>query len=112
MGAERILAVFEPRSNTMKLGAMKDRLAASLAAADLVYCYARGLGWDPARALAPLGARAAVHHGVDGLVEALARDLRPGDHVLVMSNGGFEGIHARLLDRLARAPACATAAGA
>jgi len=100
-GAGRIVAVFEPRSNTMKLGTMQDRLAGSLAGADLVHCYAHDLGWDPARALAPLGARAAIHHDIEALVEALARSLRQGDHVLVMSNGAFAGVHERLLARLA-----------
>ena len=109
VGAGRIVAVFEPRSNTMKLGTMQERLAASLAGADRVHCYAHGLGWDPQRALAPLGARAAIHHDLDELVEALSRSLEPGDHVLVMSNGGFGGVHARLLERLERGPASAAA---
>ena len=108
VGDARIVAVFEPRSNTMKLGTMQDRLARSLAGADLVYCHAHELGWDPAHALAPLGTRAAVHHDIDALVEALARALRPGDHVLVMSNGGFGGVHGRLLARLARSSAAAS----
>ena len=103
---ERILAVLEPRSNTMKLGTMKSRLAASLAGADLVYCYSGGIGWDVGEALAPLGARVAVRDGLDALVAAIAGEARPGDRVLVMSNGGFGGIHRRLLDALAaRAPA-------
>ena len=97
----RIVAVFEPRSNTMKLGAMRRRLAESLAGADLVYCYANGLGWDPAESLAALSTRAAIYSDLDPMVEALGHVLRPGDHVLVMSNGGFGGIHARLLARLA-----------
>ncbi|HQY45445.1 MAG TPA: UDP-N-acetylmuramate:L-alanyl-gamma-D-glutamyl-meso-diaminopimelate ligase, partial [Usitatibacteraceae bacterium] len=102
VGGARIVAVFEPRSNTMKLGAMRDRLAASLAGADLVYCYASGLDWDPAGSLASFSSRAAVYRDLDPMVEALAHVLRPGDHVLVMSNGGFGGIHAKLLARLAR----------
>jgi UDP-N-acetylmuramate: L-alanyl-gamma-D-glutamyl-meso-diaminopimelate ligase len=96
----RILAVFEPRSNTMKLGVMKDRLAASLAGADRIFCYTAGLGWDPSPALAPLGARASCHADLAALVEAIAAEARPGDHVLVMSNGGFGGIHGKLLTRL------------
>jgi UDP-N-acetylmuramate: L-alanyl-gamma-D-glutamyl-meso-diaminopimelate ligase len=99
----RVIAVFEPRSNTMKLGTMQERLAASLAGADLVFCYAASLGWDPTLALSTLGARAAVHQELDALVEAVARAARAGDHVLVMSNGGFGGIHAKLLDRLGAA---------
>jgi UDP-N-acetylmuramate: L-alanyl-gamma-D-glutamyl-meso-diaminopimelate ligase len=101
VGSQRIVAVFEPRSNTMKLGTMQSVLAKSLAGADLVYCHAHGLTWDPARALAPLSTRAAIYHDVEPMVEALAHVLRPGDHVLVMSNGGFGGIHAKLLQRLA-----------
>ena len=100
VGAQRIVAVFEPRSNTMKLGTMQGLLAKSLAGADLVYCYADNLGWDPARALAPLSTRAAIYHDLGPMVEALGHVLRPGDHVLVMSNGGFGGVHARLLQRL------------
>ena len=101
VGDARIVAVFEPRSNTMKLGTMQERMARSLAGADLVFCYARDLGWDPAHVLAPLGTRAATHVDLDSLVEAVARAVRPGDHVLVMSNGGFGGVHEKLLARLA-----------
>lgn len=97
----RILAILEPRSNTMKLGAMKDRLAGSLAAADRVFCYAHRLGWSPAEALAPLGERAETYEDLDALVSAAVHDSRPGDHLLVMSNGGFGGIHDKLLAALA-----------
>lgn len=100
-GAARILAVIEPRSNTMKLGVMKAALPGSLQDADRVYCYSGGLGWDAAEALAPLGAKAAVHQELDALVAAIVGEAKPGDHVLVMSNGGFGGIHARLLEKLA-----------
>ncbi|HEX4330678.1 MAG TPA: UDP-N-acetylmuramate:L-alanyl-gamma-D-glutamyl-meso-diaminopimelate ligase [Usitatibacter sp.] len=110
VGDARIVAVFEPRSNTMKLGRMQDRLAKSLAGADAVHCYANGLGWDPAQALAPLGTRAAIHHDLGALVDELARTLQPGDHVLVMSNGGFGGVHEKLLARLARRSASTPAA--
>ncbi len=101
VGAARILAVLEPRSNTMKLGAMKDALPGSLARADRVFCYAANLGWDAGAALAPLGAAATVHDDLDAMVEAIVAAALPGDHVLVMSNGGFGGIHAKLLARLA-----------
>jgi UDP-N-acetylmuramate: L-alanyl-gamma-D-glutamyl-meso-diaminopimelate ligase len=100
VGRERILAVLEPRSNTMKLGVMKDALAGSLADADLVFCYAANLGWDPTASLAPLGARARIAQALPALVEAIAEAARPGDHVLVMSNGGFGGVHDKLLKRL------------
>ena len=99
---ERILAVIEPRSNTMKLGVMKDRLAASLAAADRVFCYSGGLQWDAAAVLAPLGAKAAVFGDLQRLVEEIAGAARRGDHVLVMSNGSFGGVHDKLLERLAK----------
>ena len=100
VGGARIVAVLEPRSNTMKLGAMKAALPESLAAADRVFCYAANLGWDAGAALAPLGGKAAVHDDLDALVAAIAAEAKPGDHVLVMSNGGFGGIHAKLLARL------------
>ncbi len=96
----RILAVLEPRSNTMKLGVMKDALPASLAAADRVFCYTGGIDWDAAGALAPLGAKASSHGDLARLVEAIAVECGPGDQVLVMSNGGFGGIHDKLLARL------------
>jgi UDP-N-acetylmuramate: L-alanyl-gamma-D-glutamyl-meso-diaminopimelate ligase len=99
-GAGRILAVLEPRSNTMKLGAMKDALAGSLAAADLVFCYAANLGWDAGAALQPLGSKVRVHDDLGRLVEDVVAAAQPGDHVLVMSNGGFGGIHAKLLAAL------------
>ena len=98
---ERILAVIEPRSNTMKLGVMKDRLAASLAGADRVFCYSAGLAWDAAAVLAPLGAKSAVFGDLQRLVEEIAGAARRGDHVLIMSNGSFGGIHDKLLERLA-----------
>ncbi len=96
----RILAVLEPRSNTMKLGVMKDELAGSLAGADQVFCYTGGIGWDVAAALAPLGARTETHADLDALVAAVVRAARSGDQILVMSNGGFGGIHDKLLAQL------------
>ena len=100
----RIIAVFEPRSNTMKRGVMKDELAASLAAADQVYCYSAGLAWDAAATLAPLGGKAVACDDFERLLAQLSATVRRGDHVLIMSNGGFHGIHEKLLARLA-APA-------
>ena len=86
----------------MKLGLTKDELAPSLAAADVVFCYTAGLGWDAAAALAPLGARARPIGELDALVAAIAREAHPGDHAVVMSNGRFGGIHAKLLAALGR----------
>jgi UDP-N-acetylmuramate: L-alanyl-gamma-D-glutamyl-meso-diaminopimelate ligase len=100
VGGARILAVLEPRSNTMKLGVMKDALPGSLKDADLVFCYAGNLGWDAHGALAPLGDKAVVKDDLDELIEAIAAAVISGDHVLVMSNGGFGGIHEKLLKRL------------
>ena len=100
---QRILAVFEPRSNTMKLGAMKAQLPWSLEEADLVFCHGGGLGWDAAQALAPMGKQAVVCDSVDALVQRVVAAARPGDHILCMSNGGFGGVHGKLLEALAQA---------
>jgi UDP-N-acetylmuramate: L-alanyl-gamma-D-glutamyl-meso-diaminopimelate ligase len=100
VGKARILAVLEPRSNTMKLGVMKDALPGSLEDADLVFCYAGNLGWDARGALAPLGSKAVVKDDLNALIEAVAAVAKSGDQILVMSNGGFGGIHEKLLKRL------------
>jgi UDP-N-acetylmuramate: L-alanyl-gamma-D-glutamyl-meso-diaminopimelate ligase len=99
--SQRILAVFEPRSNTMKLGAMKAQLPWALEAADLSFCLQGHYGWSAAEALAPLGDTVTVKDAVDDLVAAILRAAAPGDHVLCMSNGGFGGIHDKLLKALA-----------
>ena len=96
----RILAVFEPRSNTMKLGAMKSQLPWSLEEADAAFCHSGGLGWDAAEALSPMGGRAQVGDTIDAVLAQVAAALQPGDHVLCMSNGGFGGIHAKLAQLL------------
>ncbi len=101
-GAGRILAVIEPRSNTMKLGVMKAQLPSSLAIADHVFCYSANLGWDAAEALAPLGDRVSVVDDLGRLVERIAALSQADDRVLVMSNGGFGGIHGRLLEALGK----------
>ena len=101
VGNARILAVLEPRSNTMKLGVMKDALPASLRDADLVFCYAGNLGWDARGALAPMGDKAVVQDDLNDLIEAIVTAAKSGDQILVMSNGGFGGIHEKLLQRLA-----------
>jgi UDP-N-acetylmuramate: L-alanyl-gamma-D-glutamyl-meso-diaminopimelate ligase len=105
VGTARIVAVLEPRSNTMKRGVMKDALPQSLAAADLVYVYTHGLGWNANAVFGPLGDRARCLDDLDSLVGAVVAGSRAGDHVLVMSNGGFGGIHAKLLQRLQDASA-------
>ncbi|MES2535119.1 MAG: UDP-N-acetylmuramate:L-alanyl-gamma-D-glutamyl-meso-diaminopimelate ligase [Pseudomonadota bacterium] len=106
VGSARILAVLEPRSNTMKLGTMKDALPASLADADLVFGYgAKGsgkdaLGWNLGEALAPLGQKALAFDELGLLVQAIVQAARPGDQILAMSNGGFGGVHQKILDAL------------
>ncbi len=102
VGLERILAVFEPRSNTMKLGTMRAQLPWSLEEADLAFCHSGGLQWDAAQALAPLGAKAVVAADIDTLVARVAAAARTGDHLLCMSNGGFGGVHGKLLAALAK----------
>jgi UDP-N-acetylmuramate: L-alanyl-gamma-D-glutamyl-meso-diaminopimelate ligase len=84
----------------MKRGVMKDDLPGSLHQADRVYVYSAGLGWDAPAVFAPLGARARCEEDLEALIGAVAAEARPGDHVLVMSNGGFGGIHGKLLARI------------
>ncbi|MDO8450160.1 MAG: UDP-N-acetylmuramate:L-alanyl-gamma-D-glutamyl-meso-diaminopimelate ligase [Rhodoferax sp.] len=97
---QRILAVFEPRSNTMKLGTMKAQLPWSLEDADLAFCHGGGLGWDARDALASMGSKAQVADTIIELVAQVLVQARPGDHILCMSNGGFGGIHLKLLQAL------------
>ncbi len=102
---ERIIAVLEPRSNTMKLGVMKQALPQSLSDADLVFGYGavsgkNALGWDLAETLSPLGDKAKAFHDLSQLADAVVASSKPGDHILIMSNGGFGGIHQMILDRL------------
>jgi UDP-N-acetylmuramate: L-alanyl-gamma-D-glutamyl-meso-diaminopimelate ligase len=99
----RIIAVFEPRSNTMKLGTMKSQLPWSLEAADLAICHAGGLDWDAAQALQPMGQRAMVAHSIDEVVQEVMAEVKGGDHIVCMSNGGFGGVHSRLLAALSQA---------
>ena len=106
VGSARILAVLEPRSNTMKLGAMKAALPESLALADLVFVYgAKGgkdvVGWNLSETFAPLGDKVSTYDDMAVLVDAIVDAARPGDHILVMSNGGFGGVHEQLLVTLA-----------
>ena len=100
VGKARILAVLEPRSNTMKLGVMKNALPASLKDADLVFCYGANLGWDAAEALAPISEKATAYDDLTLMLSAISKEAQSGDHILIMSNGGFGGIHQKLLDAL------------
>ena len=101
----RILAVLEPRSNTMKLGVMKSQLPDSLKEADCVFGYGSAtgkdaLGWDLKESLAPLGAKAQAFDDLEKLMQAVKKEAKEGDHILVMSNGGFGGVHRKLLELL------------
>jgi UDP-N-acetylmuramate: L-alanyl-gamma-D-glutamyl-meso-diaminopimelate ligase len=101
VGNARIIAVLEPRSNTMKMGVHRDHLAPSLTTADLAYFYRPpDLGWDLEGAVTSMGERARFADNVDTLAGDLAAAARPGDHILVMSNGGFGGLHDKLLAAL------------
>jgi UDP-N-acetylmuramate: L-alanyl-gamma-D-glutamyl-meso-diaminopimelate ligase len=100
--AWRILAVFEPRSNTLKKGVLKEALPGSLEGADRIFIHHAGLSWDAPALFAPLGPRVRCETDLASLVVAVAREAREGDHILVMSNGGFGGIHAKLLTALQR----------
>jgi UDP-N-acetylmuramate: L-alanyl-gamma-D-glutamyl-meso-diaminopimelate ligase len=102
VGKARIIAVFEPRSNTMKLGAMAAQLPWSLESADFSLCHAGGLNWDVRSALAPLGERAQVANTIDEALQILKTWALPGDHIVCMSNGSFGGIHGKLLDMLSK----------
>ncbi len=101
VGKARIIAVLEPRSNTMKLGTMKDALAQSLAQADCVFCYIGNIDWNAQQTLAPLGDKLmGTFTQLDDLITAITRQAQANDHILIMSNGGFGGIHQKLLDKL------------
>jgi UDP-N-acetylmuramate: L-alanyl-gamma-D-glutamyl-meso-diaminopimelate ligase len=106
-GAGRVVAVLEPRSNTMKLGTHKAALADSLRGADRVFVYkSPDVKWDVGDAMVPLGGLVAVHEDLARLTEAIVAESRPGDHLVLMSNGSFGGLHERLLESLkARAAA-------
>jgi UDP-N-acetylmuramate: L-alanyl-gamma-D-glutamyl-meso-diaminopimelate ligase len=100
-GGGRVIAVLEPRSNTMKLGTHKAALADSLRGADQVFVYqSPEVKWAVAEAMQPLGALATVHSDLAQLTAALAKEARPGDHLVLMSNGSFGGLHERLLAAL------------
>jgi UDP-N-acetylmuramate: L-alanyl-gamma-D-glutamyl-meso-diaminopimelate ligase len=97
----RLVAVLEPRSNTMRMGVHAATLAASLASADRVYVHAPDeLGWDAAGALAGLGERVCISAELGALEAILLEELRAGDRVVLMSNGSFGGLHLRLLQGL------------
>jgi UDP-N-acetylmuramate: L-alanyl-gamma-D-glutamyl-meso-diaminopimelate ligase len=101
VGEERIIAVLEPRSNTMRMGIHKESLPASLASADRVIIFSpASLDWDAEAVFASLGDKATVYDSTEAIVDTLRMEARPGDQLLVMSNGGFENIHQRILEAL------------
>ena len=101
VGEKRIFAVIEPRTNTMKLGTMRAALPISLALADVVFVYAKDLGWDVAKVFEPIGTKTGVFENLDAMVDAIVVMSTAGDHILVMSNGGFGGVHGMILGKLA-----------
>jgi UDP-N-acetylmuramate: L-alanyl-gamma-D-glutamyl-meso-diaminopimelate ligase len=102
VGEQKIIAVLEPRSNTMRMGVLADRLVDSLAAADEVLVYAPStLNWDAEGVLSGLGDKLTVAHETQAIVDRIAQTATENQHVLVMSNGGFENIHQRILEALA-----------
>jgi len=101
IGDARLLAVLEPRSNTMRMGVHRDTLGPSLMLADRVWMLQpHGITWNVDRVLAPLSGRGQALDSVDAIIDAVAHEARPGDHVVIMSNGGFDNIHPRLIERL------------
>lgn len=105
VGPQRILAVLEPRSNTMKLGTMAARLPQALEQADRVFCFGakegkHALGWDPKTVFAGQQDRVGTHDNLEALTTAVLQQARPGDHILIMSNGGFGGFHDKLIAAL------------
>jgi UDP-N-acetylmuramate: L-alanyl-gamma-D-glutamyl-meso-diaminopimelate ligase len=105
VGNKRIIAVLEPRSATMRMGVHRDTLAPALAGADAVWMFAPpDLGWDAGAVAAQLGPKGKAARSLDELLAGLAGGARPGDQVLIMSNGGFGGLHGKLLEALARRP--------
>jgi UDP-N-acetylmuramate: L-alanyl-gamma-D-glutamyl-meso-diaminopimelate ligase len=97
----RIIAVLEPRSNTMKMGTLKNQLPDSLKGVEEIFVYTHDLGWDARSVFSHQHVKAHLHENLTRLVNAVVRAAHSGDHVLVMSNGAFGGIHQKLLDALA-----------
>ena len=101
VGSQRILAILDPASNTMRAGVHADRLGASLAAADAAWVYATaGLAWDPRTSIERIGMPVRVNADLDSLLNSCTDQSQPGDHILIMSNSGFGGAHLRLLEML------------
>ena len=101
VGAERILLVLEPRSNTMRMGVHSGTLAASMQGADRIWMHESGdLAWSLTDVAQATGVPASVSGSVQAIIDEIVREARPGDHILIMSNGGFGGIHEKLLSRL------------
>ncbi len=101
VGNSRIHAVLEPRSNTMRMGVHADTLAGSLQVADRIYLYEpANLGWSLRAVMTGLSGKAQAFAKTDAIIAQLLAQVKPGEHVLIMSNGGFENIHQRLLDAL------------
>ncbi len=97
----RIIAVMEPRSNTMRMGYHAETLAASFDKADRILLFqADNVDWDIAKHMAELGERCRVFKDIEEIVSLIAEQHQPGDQIVVMSNGGFGGIHRKLIEAL------------
>ena len=96
----RILAVFEPRSNSMKMGHHNESLPASLDTADLVYCYTAGLDWHATELFSPLGNKVSLFDDISMMIRTIVNSAIPGDFILIMSNGGFQNIHEKVIELL------------
>jgi len=96
----RILAVFEPRSNSMKMGHHNESLPASLDTADLIYCYTAGLDWHATELFRPLGNKGSLFDDISMMIRTIVNSALPGDFILIMSNGGFQNIHEKVIELL------------
>jgi UDP-N-acetylmuramate: L-alanyl-gamma-D-glutamyl-meso-diaminopimelate ligase len=101
VGSGRVIALIEPRSNTMRMGSHREQLAAATATADEVFWFQpRGMGWSLEDVIRASPVPAYLHDTVETLARAVAATARRGDRVVVMSNGGFGGVHQLLLREL------------
>ena len=101
VGRSRIIAILEPRSNTMRMGIHANTLAESLSHADQVYLFEpANMNWSLANVQQQLGDKATLAHTTQDIIDQVSAIADSGDHILIMSNGGFEGLHQRLIDRL------------
>ncbi|MDH5517492.1 MAG: UDP-N-acetylmuramate:L-alanyl-gamma-D-glutamyl-meso-diaminopimelate ligase [Gammaproteobacteria bacterium] len=98
VAGQRIIAILEPRSNTMRMGVHKAKLAASLSEADAVFLFQPAdMDWALDEVISELGNKARLFNAVDDMINELMAMMTSDDHIMIMSNGGFEGLHQRLI---------------